>query len=586
MVPRINNLLDQLNSQSRQAPNQNVVLLFTSILVVGLMGVVPVFTSAAKSFGGSLSLFALLAVSGVAITYLWIAISQQQIFTAAVIATIVTATFGAELPLLPGTHPVSLGPQLYLLHPPLIALCGILVLRNSYRKYKFKLAELFFGGFVIWSIFSTVLAPTSHLDTAIYYIIFMITLWLLLTAVYRAIRENFVTVRQTVLVFLLTMFGHTIVAIAQLLNQSSFGITVLGETHRGALSNTVSLGPLEFAIGIFVSGFTGGNAPLSVLLVVAIPLLIGIALDYDGKWRYIGLSVAVMMVAVLRATGKDASRISLLIALIVFVCLIGWMYRGHWTESYRGVDGIVSQITFSVFALLFLFYPSKATTTAWRTNLSLPSTEATSPKKAKNRPTTKSKSASKPAPNKKNKTAGHNNQTPNNKSTPNHKETPSKGPNGGNSPTNGKEELFNIPFISTRSLGVRFRQYFGGIKMTIDHPLTGVGPGQYSYFAPQYGLPANLGQGSLFPLHSVPLAVMAETGLPGLALWIGVAFDLGRKIWHRLQTAVNKFTHAGFAASFIGGVAAIFWVSPLRMPLMAPLWILAGATLAMASTQK
>ena len=61
----------------------------------------------------------------------------------------------------------------------------------------------------------------------------------------------------------------------------------------------------------------------------------------------------------------------------------------------------------------------------------------------------------------------------------------------------------------------------GGLSMVEERPIFGVGPGQvrrwYEVYAPAYAV-----RRSTSHLHNSPLQVAAESGLPGLALWLAI----------------------------------------------------------------
>jgi O-antigen ligase len=69
------------------------------------------------------------------------------------------------------------------------------------------------------------------------------------------------------------------------------------------------------------------------------------------------------------------------------------------------------------------------------------------------------------------------------------------------------------------TMGLRYGLWQAGLKMWLDHPLTGVGIGQFDNYLPQYGaglLRARyLGLGA----HNLYVSMLAETGLVGLALF-------------------------------------------------------------------
>ena len=67
----------------------------------------------------------------------------------------------------------------------------------------------------------------------------------------------------------------------------------------------------------------------------------------------------------------------------------------------------------------------------------------------------------------------------------------------------------------------RLAMWRGGLRMVVEHPLTGVGPGQVKRLYPTYAPPEALRRHTSH-LHNTPLQIAAERGLIGLALWLWI----------------------------------------------------------------
>jgi O-antigen ligase len=134
----------------------------------------------------------------------------------------------------------------------------------------------------------------------------------------------------------------------------------------------------------------------------------------------------------------------------------------------------------------------------------------------------------------------------------------------------------------------RVAMWRSGLAMIADHPLLGVGPGQVRAWYPHYRRPEAV-RPTTGHLHSSPIQIAAERGLPALGVWIWlwvVFFRDGTRILTRLGDAQPR-ERALVSASLwgVGGflVAGLFEhnfgdgeVVMLVYALMATPWIVAG----------
>jgi len=121
------------------------------------------------------------------------------------------------------------------------------------------------------------------------------------------------------------------------------------------------------------------------------------------------------------------------------------------------------------------------------------------------------------------------------------------------------------------------------LEMAVDHPLLGVGPHGYGLALRYYGDPdLSLSQDRLITAHNLPLHILAEGGLAGLAvaLWLGMTF--ARAWWQAWRAATP-----GHRRRLEGGLAALlgFGVQSqvdtfLMLPSLLPVFIIAAYTVA------
>ena len=127
---------------------------------------------------------------------------------------------------------------------------------------------------------------------------------------------------------------------------------------------------------------------------------------------------------------------------------------------------------------------------------------------------------------------------------------------------------------NTESLAVtgRFWLIEQGLKMTSEHPFTGVGIGSFIIL-----LAEREGQNNFVePVHNIPLLALAELGLVGFILLAWVAIEIGRRIYRTQQP------NAILISAVLAGIGVIalfdhyFWtLAPGRvmLSLAVGLWL-------------
>jgi O-antigen ligase len=143
-----------------------------------------------------------------------------------------------------------------------------------------------------------------------------------------------------------------------------------------------------------------------------------------------------------------------------------------------------------------------------------------------------------------------------------------------------------VPLFSSQLGGAEDRAVSGratenliAVAMTVDHPLTGVGPGGYPGLYRDYGRRLGTDPRSNREPHSLPLQVAAEQGLVGVACWAAaLALVAGalRRAWRlrEARTVATCLATYGVGSLFLHG-------SQLRLP-----YLLAGLALALAAAAR
>lgn len=527
------NVLGRLATGEPRTADRGAPETLAVLLAVGLTFVTPLLGWLLARLGVPSPFPLLGATAAVGGSYLLYVVVSRRLVLGIAVSFVVTATFAANLPLAAGagSYPGNLGPQLWLFQLPLFALLAVQAARGEFDRRSFTTLEYVFGAFVLWTLLSALFGAPPNQDTALYFSLYALTVWLGIAATVRVVRSGTMTLRQVVTVFLVAVAGHTAFAIAQFFNQRSFGMTFLGEVGRAPTDNVVGAGPLgEFTIGVYLSGFTGGNGPLSVVLVLAVPVALAIGYERTGSVRRIALLGAVLMAIVLRFTGKDAARGALLLSFLVLGGLAArewWRATdGRWRRSLSSKIGAFRSTGLAlVLSISALFLPSS-----------------------------KSGGTSRP------------------------------GVDGGGGGLDGVGAVdltgISIPYFNLQSLGIRLAQYVVGLDIAVRNPVFGIGGANYPYVANWYGLPSHIGDGP-FPLHSVYVATLAETGVPGFVLYVGATVLVLWAGWRLyLDRPDEKVFLAGVLAALVGYVAVAFWVVNVRFGMILPFWLLGGAIVA------
>jgi len=132
------------------------------------------------------------------------------------------------------------------------------------------------------------------------------------------------------------------------------------------------------------------------------------------------------------------------------------------------------------------------------------------------------------------------------------------------SPSSPLRRILSPAHSDVEAKDARLGLWEAGLRMVRDHPLAGVGLGNFKHAVGDYGE----AEGDVWRMaHNAYLEIAAEMGLPGLAAFVGVIYlscrsmdRLGRQV-RRSGPALLHEASAGIQAGLIGFAVALFFVS-------------------------
>lgn len=422
-------------------------------------------------------------------------------------ALLVTLTFVANIPLASASYlrsmSGSLGPNIWLAHGPLLGLLVVLFVRDSEQFYDVSRAEKLLGVFVGWVVLAAFVTRPPRLDTALFFALFVLWGGLVFAAIRRAHRTLPVSPGTTMSILACTILFKSCFALVEAVQGKSFGLTHLGELSPELAETlaTIPVGPFNIWVGTYVSGFTGMSFLLASLVVLVIPFTLAQALDSVTPWQVLGSIGSILMAAALRLTGTDAGRGAALLAIALF---LGWIFLNRSSKPKIRTDrGTAIVVAVAIVCIAILLVPS--------TQSGAPASTAAIP-------------------------------------------TGEPATGGTSEPTSTDTPEISVPLFDLSSLGIRLSQYVAGIGLFVENPIFGIGGANFPYVAAEYGIPNQL------PIHNVFIALLAETGIVGFALYGGFLLSV---LWRGIQSLRNSQTDTVIRVTalvgIIGYLGFMFW---------------------------
>lgn len=302
-------------------------VLLGATLIIGLTFVVPALTL-------GLGIYSLVFVVLTGAVYGVLCLLLRRLLAGSLIALLVTTTFSANIPLVPGYDvPGSLGPQLWLVQLPLVAAVVLVVVMGDRDTLAdITTAEMLFAALIIWSSVAALLGATVRLDTAFYFLLHLLQGFLAFFLLRYAVQQELFSFGLVAQLFVGTVVAQSVIAVVQFLNGRELGVTALGES--GAMMfGKVSLPLLgTFPLGTHIAGFTGMAYHLASLILLAVPLAVMLTVRSSGWHRVAFAAAAIWMAGVLRLTGTDAGYGAFAVMTVLLAVALLAVRRGDGAD--------------------------------------------------------------------------------------------------------------------------------------------------------------------------------------------------------------------------------------------------------------
>ncbi|WP_266081573.1 O-antigen ligase family protein [Haladaptatus caseinilyticus] len=327
----------QLNKYQRAetpfSPTGDAVFL-SVLLTVGLLFATPAIATLLNIVGVPMIYGLLASLALIISAYSVFVISIGAIPVGVCVAAIITATISSNVPLLSSAteYPANIGPHLWLVFIPLGILVAMLALRQS--TFEVIPVEMLIIGMAVWALLGAILGSPERPLVAVFFSLYVGVLAVSFGAMYRAVQRGYISPRGVVYVLLVVAAGHAVFGVVQFAAQGSFGFSFLGEVARD-VSKSRAVFPIGgLMYGLYISGLTGGSAPLSILLAFVTPLSVGFAIERRGS--YAVLSLPLLLSFALFLTAKESAFMGLFAGLGVGALL--WAIGNDWIELSSLVD--------------------------------------------------------------------------------------------------------------------------------------------------------------------------------------------------------------------------------------------------------
>lgn len=553
-------LLRRFPSRSCQADEREIVML-TGTLVAGILFFVPITGRVLRAQGIPVGPGAVFPLVAVCVAYGLLAARIGRVTHGLFVAFVVFVTVWA--PALPwAPTPGSLAWATTQNWLSAVALVGLLIV-YTWHGWKpqtyFSKAHFALGGFVIWILLSVPFVAGPHSSFAFQFGLYMLQAWAIFAVVSWLGESGRLSLVSASMTLAIVVVGHAVIGLFEFRKGVSFGLA--GIPDGMAAVSRISLGPLGiYSVGPFVSGFTGSGA-LGSLLAMVSPLLCVLALRAQDSRRFVWVLSWFLSAFVLRMTGWDTGRGAFLLGTMVMSIGLVWRYyteHGISTAPIRIVPAASSTLTIALGAAIML----------------LPSRDAGNPLQAMTITTGVMDGSVRPI----NAFVGVARAA--NETTKAATTSAGYGPKYV-SPESVVSAIgsFSVPLFDLSSLAVRLRQVAAGFDLFLQYPVFGIGGANFYFIAEAFGLPKQMW------IHNVYVALLAETGMPGLLFYIaalgftikaGERLLLRRNDTHRVRSD-DWLLSLGVVAALCAHLGTmLFQPTYVRAQLLFPFWTLGG----------
>lgn len=592
MSGRFTWMLEPLRAYFREtlsaAADADETVIGAVVLTAGLAVVTPVVTLLIQATGFGIPFPTLAGVSIVGVIYVILASCRGVALRWSLAGVVVTGTFGANVPLASqaGVYPGTLGPSLWLVHIPLLVTAGLLIAHYGAVVGPLTKTDLGLLILVVWSVSSVVVGRAEGVNTALFFALFWgVNALFTFVVVKAAIFYCDIDSRSVVTALCIAALGHVFWGVTQFFNGNSFGLSTLGEGRRVWATPEVGLGPLGSApVGAFVSGFTGGPLPLVCVLVLTGPPILARVIAWEGWSRTLTLVTVPFVVLVVRVSDKLSGIGGFVLGVATFVVLLVVLVVRTEVDAGAVLRDRVrpTGVAIVLASLALVGYPSSRS----------------------ERQTTVSETVQSAT------------ETTDGASTVGQVQSMGELTIGGPDPT-GIPTWLPIGIGADSTLGIRIQQYVAAVDLFGYAPLVGIGGGNFSRYAAIYAIPVPPGHPSPLALHNLYLALLVETGLPGILAFIlatgtGLYYgarviinvgnetssgtgivrtesksDDGVKTELREETTTANNSHrvvtdrvlgVGTLAGLLGFLGVAFWDTvQIQITAVVPFWVVVGA---------
>lgn len=480
-----------------QKPDLHDFTLTASILVIGLVAVIPVL-----SLGVGHPVLATVLVPLFGLLYFSFIYATDRLFEGFVSGFFVFSIFNARMNVL--AAPGNRWLMIFLVDFIALALFGILLYEHaSADVFQFEKVELVaisgLAVFVLWSFLSalvgngasSLLAVVFAIDQFRYLFIFVLAI---------------LVVKQTsfwcaAYPLLLSIGGNLLYALAEVVNGDSIDLKYLG-TESGRLVEVITLGPIDLQIGYYAGGFVGWGRALLAVLLLFLPFLVFWTV-YGSRRRVItsvaGIAAVMLLV---RVANTDSGWMATLLALAVAGVAALSLFVQTFEKRY--FNGVVAS-GFGI-GMSLLLYSSR-----WLRDSETGSADVQKPSLSTDQ-----------------------------------------------SPVH--DFFFDVfawvPLVSASSLGIRFDQYIVAIELALKYPVFGVGGYNYYLLSELYGLPSAYRVHNTFLSH---LAATGFPGFFAYTISVvAVLWIIVRRVWQTSNE--SRFLWLCLLAGLLGFHAYSFWV--------------------------
>lgn len=502
-------------------------LVLTSLLVLCVPAV---------ALAADITLIVLVPIAG--LVYLVYLLGSDQLVVGVGSALFVLLTFNANVPLvrIPGVEHASV--YIFdLLLVPIATVCVWWHRRSSIRIPTLGRAAI--GALALFAVWSGLAALVGGGPSHVVGLLFTLeqvrfAVVLFVTTVY-VVHTN---ARCVVYPLLVAVGGHAIIAFAQAINGSPFGLSYLGEGPREVIAQ-ITIGPVVYQAGQHTGGFAGSARVLTGVVILVTPILIAqfVNSKRETLLGLLGASIAGVLVLM---SDTDAGLVAFIGVLVLSTGLLETMY---WRAA-AVLDARMSLVTATTAGITLLLREwSRIATVGERAVAALlhrvPRIGASLPSSFIISGSTRSLEEA-----------------------------------GTGSSHNG--------VVDTSTLRIRLDQYEAALDIAHLNPLFGIGGSNFSIVGTQYGIPAEMS------IHNIFFAYLAATGVPGLLLFsasLGSVFVL----------TVSQSLHAprdrhllsiGLLAGLTGYLAYAFWTTMHDNTVaMAVFWAVCGIAVGMSSIE-